>query len=74
MNNLTSLVDRNILSRNTKAKVHLPWIKRDIIRMQRKRSKSTQKQNKLGVTETGKGLGNSEDKPIKLQPNPTQTT
>ena len=39
-NNLTSLVDRNIPSRNTKAKVHLAWITRQIIRMQRKRNKS----------------------------------
>ena len=70
-NNLTSLVDRNISSRNTKAKVHLPWITGEIIRMQRKRNKSYKKQNKLGVTEIGKGLGNSEDKPVKLQPNPT---
>ena len=31
-NNLTSLVDRNIPSRNTKAKVHLPWITREIIK------------------------------------------
>ena len=40
-NNLTSLVDRNIPSRNTKA--HLPWITREIIRMQRKRNKSHKK-------------------------------
>ena len=73
-NNLTSLVDRNIPSRNTKAKAHLPWITREIIRMQRKRKKATKKQNKLDETVTGKSLGNSEDKPAKLQPNPTQTT
>ena len=36
-NNLTSLVNRNIRSRNTKAKAHLPWIPRAILRMQRKR-------------------------------------
>ena len=30
-NNLTSVVDRNIPSRNTKAKAHLPWITREII-------------------------------------------
>ena len=34
-NNLTSLVDRNIPSRNSKAKAHLPWITHEI-RMQRK--------------------------------------
>ena len=39
-NNLTSFVDRNIPSWNTKAKAHLPRIKRDITRMQRKRNKS----------------------------------
>jgi hypothetical protein len=66
-----SLVDRNIPSRNTKAKAHLPWITREIIRMQRKRNKSHKKAKQ---TVTGKGLGNSEDKPAKLQPNPTQTT
>ena len=42
-NNLTSLVDRNIPSRNPKAKAHLPWITREIIRMQRKRNKSHKK-------------------------------
>ena len=73
-NNLTSLVDCNIPSRNTKAKAHLPWITHEIIRMQRKRNKSHKKQNKLDETVTGKSLGNSEDKPAKLQPNPTQTT
>ena len=47
-NNLTSLVDRNIPSRNTKAKVHLPWITREIIRMQRKRNKSHKKAKRTG--------------------------
>ena len=47
-NNLTSLVDRNIPSWNTKAKVHLPWITREIIRMQRKRNKSHQKTKQTG--------------------------
>ena len=42
-NNLTSLVDRNIPSRNTKAKVHLPWITREITRMQGKRNKRHKK-------------------------------
>ena len=73
-NNLISLVDSNIPSRNTKAKAHLPWITREIIRMQRKRNKSHKKPNKLGVTVTGKNSGNYENKPAKLQPNPTQTT
>ena len=68
-NNLTSLVDRNIPSRNTKVKAHLPWITREIKRMHRKRNKS-HKKAKYG---TGKSLGNSLDKPAKLQPNPTQT-
>ena len=47
-NNLTSLVDRNIPSRNTKAKAHLPWITREIIRMQRKRNKSHKKAKQTG--------------------------
>ena len=47
-NNLTSLVDRNIPSRNTKAKAHLPWVTREIIRMQRKRNKSYKKANQTG--------------------------
>ena len=42
-NNLTSLVDHN-----TKAKVHVPWITREIIRMQRKRNKSHEKANQTG--------------------------
>ena len=73
-NNLTSVVDRNIPSRNTKAKAHLPWITHEIIRMLRKRNKSHTKPNKLDVTVIGKRLVNSGDKPAKLQPNPTQTT
>ena len=47
-NNLTLLVDRNIPSRNTKAKVHLPWITREIIRLQRKRNKSHKKAKQTG--------------------------
>ena len=41
-NNL-SLVDRNIPSRNIKAKAHIPWITCEIIRMQRTRNKSHNK-------------------------------
>ena len=48
LNNLTSLVDRNIPSRNTRAKAHLPWITREIIRMQRKRNKSHKKAKQTG--------------------------
>ena len=40
-NNLSSLVDSIIPSRNTKAKAHLPCITRGIIRMQGKRNKAT---------------------------------
>ncbi|MBA1446886.1 MAG: endonuclease/exonuclease/phosphatase family protein [Gammaproteobacteria bacterium] len=47
-NNLTSLVNNNIPSRNTKAKNHLPWITREIIRMQRKRNKSHKKAKQTG--------------------------
>ena len=47
-NNFTSLVDRNISSRNTKAKAQLPGITREIIRMQRKRNKSHKKAKQTG--------------------------
>ena len=70
---LTSLVDRNMPSRNTKAKVHLPWITCDIIRMQRKRNKSHKKAKQTGRIRDWERFS-SEDKPIKLQPHPTQTT
>ena len=73
-NNFTSIVDSNIPSRNTKVKAHLPWITCEIIRMQRNHNKCHKKVKQTGLTVTGKRLGNSEDKPAKLQPNPTQTT
>ena len=73
-NNLTSLVDRNIRSRNTKAKAHLPWIPRGILRIQRKRNKSHTKSKQTGRNSDWDNLGNSEEKPAKLHPNPTQTT
>ena len=48
-NNLTSLVDRNIPSRNTKAKAHLLWITREIIsKIQRKRNKNHNKAKQTG--------------------------
>ena len=74
INILNSLFDCNIPDRNTKAKAHLPCITRDRIRMPKHVAKPIQKQNKLGLAVTGKGLGNYEDMPTKLQPKPTLTT
>ena len=57
-NNLTSLVDSNIPILNTKANVHLPWITRNNKNAKKKFDKRQKSKTKLGVTATGKGLGN----------------
>ena len=46
---LTTLINNNIPRRNTKAKTHLPWITRELIRMQRRRNKSHKKENQTGL-------------------------
>ena len=46
---LTTLIKNNIPRRYTKAKTHLPWITRELIRMQRRRSKSHQKAKQTGL-------------------------
>ena len=46
---LTTLININIPRRYTKAKTHLPWITRELIRMQRRRNKSHKKANQTGL-------------------------
>ena len=62
---LTTLINKNIPRRYTKAKTHLPWITRELIRMQRRRNKSHKKAKQTGETVTGKNLRNSESKLLK---------
>ena len=47
--NLTTLMNNTIPHCNTKAKTHLPWISRELIRMQRRRNKSHKKANQTGL-------------------------
>ena len=46
---LTTLINNNIPRRYTKAKTHLPWITRELIRMQRRRNKSHKKAKQTGL-------------------------
>ena len=46
---LTTLINNNIPRRYTKAKTHLPWITRELIRMQRKRNKTHKKAKQTGL-------------------------
>ena len=46
---LTTLINNNIHRRYTKAKTHLPWITRELIRMQRRRTKSHKKAKQTGL-------------------------
>ena len=46
---LTTLINNNIPRRCTKAKTHLPWITRELIRMQRRRNKSHKKAKQTGL-------------------------
>ena len=47
--NLTTLMNNTIPHCNTKAKSHLPWISRELIRMQRRRNKSHKKAKQTGL-------------------------
>ena len=47
--NLTTLMNNTIPHCNTKAKTHLPWISRELIRMQRRRNKSHKKAKQTGL-------------------------
>ena len=47
--NLTTLMNNTIPNCNTKAKTHLPWISRELIRMQRRRNKSHKKAKQTGL-------------------------
>ena len=47
--NLTTLMNNTIPYCNTKAKSHLPWISRELIRMQRRRNKSHKKAKQTGL-------------------------
>ena len=47
--NLTTLMNNTIPHCNTKAKTHLPWISRELIRMQRRQNKSHQKAKQTGL-------------------------
>ena len=46
---MTILINNNIPRRYTKAKTHLPWITRELIRMQRRRNKSHKKAKQTGL-------------------------
>ena len=46
---LTTLINNNNPRRYTKAKTHLPWITRELIRMQRRRNKSHNKAKQTGL-------------------------
>ena len=46
---LTILINNNIPRRYTKAKTHLPWITRELIRLQRRRKKSHKKAKQTGL-------------------------
>ena len=57
--NFTKLIEQSIPSRMTKSKPHLPWITKNIIRMQRKRDKTRTmakktKKNTLGTLQKPK--------------------
>ena len=47
--NLTTLMNNTIPHGNTKAKTHLQWISRELIRMQRRRNKSHKKAKQTGL-------------------------
>ena len=47
--NLTTLMNNTIPHCTTKAKTHLPWISRELIRMQRRRNKSHKKAKQTGL-------------------------
>ena len=47
--NLTTPMNNTIPHCNTKAKTHLPWISRELIRMQRRRNKSHKKAKQTGL-------------------------
>ena len=46
---LTTLINNNLPRRYTTAKTHLPWITRELIRMQRRRNKSHKKAKQTGL-------------------------
>ena len=47
--NLTTLMNNTIPNGNTNAKTHLPWISRELIRMQRRRKKKHKKAKQTGL-------------------------
>jgi len=71
-NDLPSIVDSNIPSRNTNEKAHLLWITCEIKTMQRKYYKSHTKAKQTGHNnDWSRELRKQVAKP---QPNPTETT